>query len=103
MANFTFVPCGYAVPESGPWNVLEPPCNTTSLLQSAYEPHYQQIITSVPINPYPSIVVSCELKIVGFRKPMSHFAPTVAGCMSHFAHNPSNSHRIGKRFLRIAK
>src|SRR6202041_2928930 len=41
----------------------------------------------VPTSPYPNIAASYDLKIVGFRNPMSHFAPTVARCMSHLAHN----------------
>jgi hypothetical protein len=32
-----------------------------------------------------------ELKIIGFRNPMSHFEPLAARCMSHLAHNPDNS------------
>jgi hypothetical protein len=47
----------------------------------------------VPTSPYPNILASSKPKIIGFRNPMSHFAPTVAGCMSHLAHNPSNSWR----------
>jgi hypothetical protein len=57
----------------------------------------------VPTSPYPNIAASYNLKIVGFRNPMSHFAPTVAGCMSHLAHNPVIRGAIGGCFLRIAK
>jgi hypothetical protein len=63
----------------------------------------RQIITMVPTSPYPNIVASSKPKIVGFRYPTSHNAPTLAGCMSHLAHNPSNWWRDRGCFLRIAK
>jgi len=51
----------------------------------------RQIITRVPINPYPNIAVSSNLKIVGFEIPMNYLAPMAGQCMSHLAHNPSRS------------
>jgi hypothetical protein len=51
----------------------------------------KQIITRVPINPYPNIVVSSKLKIVGLRNPMSYSALLVQRFMSHLAHNPTDS------------
>lgn len=53
----------------------------------------KQISTMVPINPYPNIASSSKLKVVGFRNPMSYFAPLIPRCMSHLAHNRSNSWR----------
>jgi|SRR5580700_11340363 len=47
----------------------------------------------VPTSPYPNIAASYDLKIVGFQNPMSHFAPTVARCMSYLAHNSDYSFR----------
>jgi hypothetical protein len=49
----------------------------------------RQIITRVPINPYPNIVVSSNLKIVGFTIPMNYLELMVGQCMSHLAHNAS--------------
>ena len=51
----------------------------------------KQIITRVPINPYPNIAVSSKLKIVGFRIPMNYLVPMAAQCMSHLAHSPNDS------------
>jgi hypothetical protein len=51
----------------------------------------RQIINRVPRSPYPNIALSSNLKIIGFRNPMSDFVPLAARCMSHLAHNPSNS------------
>jgi hypothetical protein len=47
----------------------------------------------VPTSPYPNIAASYDLKIVGFRNPMSHFAPPVARYMSRLAHNSDYSFR----------
>jgi hypothetical protein len=55
----------------------------------------------VPNNPYPNIATSSKLKIVGFKNPMTHFAPLAARCMSHLAHNPDNSWR--ERRVRSSK
>jgi hypothetical protein len=56
----------------------------------------------VPTSPYPNIAASYDLKIVGFRNPMSHFAPPIPRRMSHLAHIPSNSWRDRRvRFSKI--
>jgi hypothetical protein len=54
----------------------------------------KQISTSVPINPYPNIAASYDLKIVGFRNPTHHFASLAPQFMSHLAHNSDNCGRI---------
>ena len=50
----------------------------------------KQISTMVPTSPYPNIAASSKLKIVGFRNPISYFAPLGPRCLCRSAHNPNN-------------
>jgi hypothetical protein len=61
------------------------------------------ITTRVPINPYPNIVVSSKLKIVGFRNPMSYSGLLARRFMSHLAHNANNPWETEGSLLRISK